>query len=1297
MWKLHSCILSISITLLIFIHNIIMLCNSMSHLPTNLVSREIDIELDTVHRLKSHLSPKIIFILCGSSICIFYWIIVLIVRLNFNDLDYYQQIIKNYLKYLWNLLILPYILFSLVLSIYTMLILIDDISLLKEDISNYMYRIIDAIGSTEFSVNRTNQLINHLERLQYDFTCRGVESQINWLLNKYSLSVNYMKSFHFHNHIIIELSSDLWNFIKQTEFLLINSCGHNRTNRCLMQTLYTHNDWNNNKITFIIPVYEGDCTKSITLQLASELNSVVWMYSSLNIGLHIIQLFLDINTYANVLANIPCKKWFIRIPEPRSKASIQHNIRFSPHEIRNNTHINDSHTHTHDFMSTGNEEISAKTLSHPLDFIKECNDTQILENEFKKNVESLKIRSHEQTNGLRRHLNIRTTLGPYDTKVSCYCAKKSFLFGPAGYVSNLKLLKVYQNFHLYIKSSEKELDNLLDKVYATKNTNIGWTLKDSSKQQPYVIYVPKSDFKTKKLNVYNKFRYWLKKRWPFLEALIYDDNDKEDKRVNHMHRNYLIFILRCIFFLSFGYILGKMIVLIIRNIFYTSVMAEVEYLTVENYTEDSWNNTKHIMEAYKIIQEVEERADMFIMITIVIGTLISSRVRCLSLLVIPTFGLTVGHILVANQLIHTTFIGPMTSIDHNLNTLRNVFSCLNELNHNVSRVSDSSNHADYTYYDVGNSSTDLILSYNAPSYVTTSLKILRLMNEAGRDLSEAISKYQYNLPSLDKLTDDYRNLTNIFEKSYSQFDFVSKTFQSEAKKLSHEMNRRFHDRFEEFKLNVKAYKSENVALNQIGINTLNIDMKNMQLEYEMLNYLLHKCIAIHERKFSICLNESQKICKTLTKNPELQGVWLNDLCAHYYQPDEFCELSTYMNELRHNCVLDMKVIEMEFGFSSYLSELYELLKSFKKSMKIEILTNKSEVNKEDIQWIETEEEIIDKIEFIDVTMTPKVNNLLNSFILSTTLFRLFFILLIYQAHKYISNYLLDINFDNLYFKLKYQLSITKLLIDDQMMLSPLKSIQKFLILLNYFSSIWMNIKNSSKNLFLVIMIGLILLCIFYLDSQTYDLVNLLDILLLNHIQFNDNITEKFQKVIISNYTTNMIDTTIETNFVKDIENGLFEEITKVILQNIEQSNDNHLNYNINECRRYGLKTDLKYNNYFYSLWMIFMVLTVTSTGLLYMRHRIVEFFYPEHIKRRKVALSSYLLVLSRNYLSESYQQTSDHGQSDCLQEEMRNLPELSILGRIYSKLIYLFSFDKSICSICYGKFQPYPKDNVTIG
>ncbi|XP_018649011.1 hypothetical protein Smp_148030 [Schistosoma mansoni] len=977
-----------------------------------------------------------------------------------------------------------------------MLILIDDISLLKDDISNYMYRIIDAIGSTEFS----------------------------------------------------ELSSDLWNFIKQTEFLLISSCGHNRTNQCLMQTLYPHNDWNNNKITFIIPVYESDCTTSITLQLASELNSVVWMYSSLNIGLHIIQLFLDINTYANVLANIPCKKWFIRIPEPRSKASIQHNIRFSPHEIRNNTHINDSHTHTHDFMSTGDEEMSAKTLSHPLDFIKECNDTQILENEFKKNVDSLKIRSHKQTNGLRGHLNIRTTLGPYDTKVSCYCAKKSFLFGPAGYVSNLKLLKVYQNFHLYIKSSEKELDNLLDKVYATKNTNIGWTLKDSSKQQPYVIYVPKSDFKTKKLNEYNKFRYWLEKRWPFLEALIYDDNDKEDKRVNHMHRNYLIFILRCIFFLSFGYILGKMIVLIIRNIFYTSVMAEVEYLTVENHTEDSWNNTKHIMEAYKIIQEVEERADMFIMITIVIGTLISSRVRCLSLLVIPTFGLTVGHILVANQLIHTSFIGPMASIDHNLNTLRNVFSCLNELNHNVSRVSDSSNHADYTYYDVGNSSTDLILSYNAPSYVPTSLKILRLMNEAGRDLSEAISKYQYNLPSLDKLTDDYRNLTNIFEKSYSQFDFVSKTFQSEAKKLSHEMNRRFHDRFEEFKLNVKAYKSENVALNQIGINTLNIDMKNMQLEYEMLNYLLHKCIAIHERKFSICLNESQKICKTLTKNPELQGVWLNDLCAYYYQPEEFCELSTYMNELRHNCVLDMKVIEMEFGFSSYLLELYELLKSFKKSMKIEILTNKSEVNKEGIQWIETEEEIIDKIEFIDVTMTPK-----------------------------------------------------------------------------------------------------------------------------------------------------MIDTIIETNFVKDIENGLFKEMTKVILQNIEQLNDNHLNYNINECRRYGLKTELKYNNHFYSLWMIFMVLTVTSTGLLYMRHRIVELFYPEHIKRRKVALSSYLLALSRNYPIESYQQTSDHGQSDCLQEEMRNLPELSILGRIYSKLIYLFSFDKSICSICYGKFQPYPKDNVTIG
>ncbi|CAH8476866.1 unnamed protein product [Schistosoma margrebowiei] len=871
-----------------------MLFNLMSYLPINLITKELDIELNMVHRLNSHLFTKIILLLCGSLLYTFYWII----KLNCNNLNYSQQIINNYLLSLWNLFILPYKLFSLMLSIYIMLILIDDISLLKEDISNYMYRIFDELGSTEFSVNRTNQLINHLERLQYDFTCRGIESQIYWLLNKYSLSVNYLKSFHSPNHIVIELSSDLWNFIKQTEFLLINSCGQNSTSQCLMQTLYPHNDWNNDKITFIIPVNQSDCTTSITLQLA----------------------------------------------------------------------------------------------------------------------------------------------------------------------------------------------------------------------------------------------------------------------------------------------------------------------------------------------------------------------------IIPTFGLTVGHILFANQLIHTSFIGPMTSIEYNLNTLRNVFSCLNEQTHNVSRVSDRLNYTDYTYYDVGNSSTDLILSYGTPSYLPISLKMLRIMNEAGRDLSEAIAEYQYNLPSLDKLTDNYRNLTNMIDKSYSEFNLISKRFQNEAIKLSYEMKNRFQNRIKEFQLNANIYKSNIVAMNQF-----NIEMNNIQLEYEMYNYLLHNCIVLYERKFSICLNTSQMICKILIKNHTLHGIWLNDLCADYYQPEEFCELFNYINELKQNCVLDTKTIGLEFGFSSYLTDLYKLLEMLKKSFQIEILTNNNEINKETIQWIEIEKEIIDQIQYINKTITPKVNNLLNSFILVTILFKSIFIFLIYQAHKYISNYLL-----NVYSKLRYQLIIIKHLNVNKEIVSPLKSIQK---LLNYF------------------------------NLQTYNLVNLLNILLLNNIKFNSNITDQLHSVIISNYTTKLMNGNIENNFVKTIENGVFKVIIKEIIQNIVQSNyrfsnDDDDNDDIHQCRRYGLKTDSKYNKQFYTTWIIFMMLTVTSTGLLYMRHRIVDLFYPEHKKYRKIDLSSYLLTQSCNYPVELCQQTFDHEESGCLQDEMENLPQLSFRRRICLKFLYLFGFDNGICSICCGQFQPYhkivhPKDNVT--
>ncbi|VDP82368.1 unnamed protein product [Schistosoma mattheei] len=113
-----------------------------------------------------------------------------------------------------------------------------------------------------------------------------------------------------------------------------------------------------------------------------------------------------------------------------------------------------------------------------------------------------------------------------------------------------------------------------------------------------------------------------------------------------------------------------------------------------------------------------------------------------------------------------------------------------------------------------------------------------------------------------------------------------------------------------------------------------------------------------------------------------------------------------------------------------------------------------------------------------------------------------------------------------------------------------------------------------------------------------------------------------------------------------------------------------------------------------------MLLTVTSTGLLCMRHRIVDLFYPTHTKHRKIDLSSYLLTQSCHYPVELCQQTFDHEESDCLQDEMENLTQLSFRRRICSKFLYLFGFDNGICSVCCGQFQPYhnilyPKDNVT--
>ncbi|CAH8462464.1 unnamed protein product [Heterobilharzia americana] len=739
------------------------------------------------------------------------------------------------------------------------------------------------------------------------------------------------------------------------------------------------------------------------------------------------------------------------------------------------TYVDSSLMHYDDSALTGSVTTVKKPekLAHSSGSITNNEGTyihQTLPKTHNDNSKAHRTESKMYTDGSREYKDGTITPGPYDTRQGCLLGRTIHLFyGPAGYVSTTKLLEACQNFHLYARPSEEKLQDLSSKVdHIEKKMHIGWVLKDSSKEQSFTFYVPRLDFKNTKLKHSHEFRYYLRNRLPLLEALLYaDGNDLVNREANYIYRSYSVFILRAVIFLIIGYVASKLILLIINNVQSSNALLDkVSHQNGEHDNPYSWINKRHSEDIRKIMEIVERQTKVLVTITIMVGVLISLRVRCLLFLMIPTFGLVVGHVYLANQMIYTSFIGPLTSSKYNMKSVSSVLSCLSKAAYSISRDLNKFDFIDSTDDNASKFSADLILSPNEETFypldhISVSSSLLKVIRDTGEKLSSTVVDYKNNLPSLDKLTENYKNLTGKLESSYSKNE-ISKIHHELARNLSITMKERLDRRIEKYKHDVKHYLEREISSNTNNYFNMNIVSQGMEMEYEMLNNLIHFCMIIHERKFASCLNKAKEICNDLQNNRQFQGSWFSSLCDDHFQAEEFCDLFNYIKAVRQECSVDVISFAPEFGLFSYLKESYESLNVLNSSMKVEIFLNESFINKQSLIWKEWEKEN----KHMDKPVTYSMNILYYSLLLLTTLLRLTFLLLIYTVHKYISNYLLNVNFDNLYCESTCEMIDRKRLKEVRETLFPLKLSEKSFVLWTKFGYTWKNIKKSLFRLFL---------------------------------------------------------------------------------------------------------------------------------------------------------------------------------------------------------------------------------------
>lgn len=256
---------------------------------------------------------------------------------------------------------------------------------------------------------------------------------------------------------------------------------------------------------------------------------------------------------------------------------------------------------------------------------------------------------------------------------------QSRLFNPwSGYLSNHQLEQACNNIPLFArKSAMQSAFAAIKSGWLENGIRIGWTLKPTEVNS--VTFVRRIDWKQKySSNMdHSTLRHFLRRRMPIFEAIVFADGDgAHEVEGNALYRCYLVYILRLVCFVVLGTCISWNLVQAFGDSDLDSEqMGYINQATDEGDTDDADN----------LVQDVKEISSVFMFCSVILGTIMSRRFRCLLILLVPSLALTVGQSFLGAQLLQVAFAGPLTTLERNIRAAAATLSCLTQLSSNITR------------------------------------------------------------------------------------------------------------------------------------------------------------------------------------------------------------------------------------------------------------------------------------------------------------------------------------------------------------------------------------------------------------------------------------------------------------------------------------------------------------------------------------------------------------------------------------------------------------------------------------
>ncbi|GAA55926.1 neuroglian, partial [Clonorchis sinensis] len=1265
MRSVHLCVLSSMISVIILIHTL----RGLSVLDLHLAQEVTESELNSNHfvhsRIESRSFLKIIVDATGSTICVLFWGLAIVVRLRPRDLTEKQYKVYHVIStVLWQLLVVPYLLGSLAHSIYLLFIMLDDAGFVQSETANSLRDAFVSLSSFKPEAYKL-KVVNALVEIQRKYTCCGGTSYMDWLELEFVTEKVYDTN---------KTVFDPWGRHHSSGFFPSSCCDRTKTVSCSETMLNPSVEVTKYHLTYEAPVYRRDCITALYEHKYTELAGLIGLFAAIDICLHALQVFAQLYAYHRSATRYPCITWANRLPPlqsnltPPKLGSYRESTGSVVHRTGSITHMDGSHTHRDGsvVMPDGSYIPKPEKLVHRSGSVTLRSGSRIHRTGSRTHIDG--SRTHRTgsvtfVDGSRLHKDQTITPGPGDSREACMLGDNPQLFfGSTGYISTDRLIQSCQGLHLFAKPSLEQQSDVADKAEWMENImKIGWIAHGGGKQYctivPRVAMRPSRQFGPVQTS---EFRRFLRLHIPIVEAIIYTDgNAVLEYEANAYYRGFCISFIRGILFLLLGYVAATVLCPVFLPTNLDTPILNTAYLWSWKPSEREKLDMAISETAVAIHEQITLQVSLLLYSCIMCGALISPRFRCLLFLSIPIFGMQCGHMYLINQMFHAAMLGPVATSERNFVSTSATLECLQEMSFNISRDMSRINWV-YPLEDAIKEQSADVLGLSEADFRNVSLGFIELSSELSDNIVTSLM-YLYN--GTEALRTLGKNQSNLAKRVEKRFDNATAAYLKVANIMTNRLIIPLTD-----KSNQLVDMSNKVGLARELLEGLQTAISGgREMEEGLYKATVLGCMLVKSVKYSQCKKKSDIVCqavertiKSLTHEP----AWFKLACPPDNPSEVACPVNEFVTEAEQECYDAPGTLGVQYGVGAFTLEALNALKAIADEFKLgqPISMEESLVPLSNEQWTELADDSYERPYY----MSDLMYGLFYILVICSSLGRLLLIGVFYQSHRYISNYLTFVDFDNVYAGSMFEYVDAKRLADGRETLLPLKSMETSQVYWRSRFYTYREIRRVAVNLLRAVVYGCFLLILFAVSWNMKEMATFLIDLTAGYYGMRMRIRQ-------AQFTGNHADVSGD---------GIFYQLLKKILYNVKQLKAIELNYDPNFCSPYAYSPSSRLERDFYDAWYLLMLLIVVAPLLLRIRHVVASFFYPSRVKNRTVALYNSLLTRRRRHMTTCRNLIVHWVREGRLQEEARKFGHPTFLASIHQRFAQLVGMDKKMCLIC---------------